>query len=86
MNENVFYTKSKRRVKMEQNQILSQLNASTKLHMNWDLVSKLHDINQVFKNNPCGLDAFLTVPAKNVNAKSNNEIQTKNMIHKFLYK
>ena len=64
-----FYTKSKRDAYKKASDtnldFLNLLSNQTKLNMNWDLVKKGFSVNQVFKDNPCGLDSFITGSAVN---------------------
>ena len=62
-----FYTK-------KTESVLDLLGNETKLKMNWDLVKRGADVNEVFKKNPVGLDAFLVNNSKTKSANDTKDI------------
>ncbi len=51
--------------------VLDLLTSETKLKMNWDLVKNGANVNEVFKINPVGLNAFLV---DNIKSETANEV------------
>jgi len=71
MKEKVFYRKIKKQKTVN---ALDFIDNSVKLNMNFNMVKNGANINEVFKNNPCGLDAFLSPKVKCANQPSKSTV------------
>lgn len=73
----MFYTKKK--IKTEKS-VLDYINTDIKLKMNWNMIKNGASVNEVFKKNPTGLEAFLKPEKKYISANSTRATQSVNSL------